>query len=151
MTKPWCSQCHAANLTNAQAKPTPDDVFHGNAFNPDTGKLAEYKEVSNSSDGLLWQASNTTEIHCLAQGYGTTLGTNTMFFISVSAIPQCKKATYLCIVCTHQMEKEVLHHVRWTVGGDHIDYDGNVSTKTVDLVTPNYCSTASFPCPRCNA
>jgi len=109
-------------------------AIHGNAFNPDTGELAEYKELSNSSDGLVWQASNATEIHWLAQGHGTTPGINTMFFIPASTIPQGKKATYLCIVCAHQPEKEVLHHVRWTVGGDWMDYDGNVSTKTADLV-----------------
>jgi len=54
MTKPRRSPCHAANLTNAQPEPTPDAALHGNAFNPDMGELAEYKELSNSSDGLLW-------------------------------------------------------------------------------------------------
>jgi len=29
-------------------------ALHGNAFNPDTGELAEYKELSHSSDGDLW-------------------------------------------------------------------------------------------------
>jgi len=102
MTKPRRSPRHAANLGNAQPKPAPTDAaLHGNAFNPDTGELAEYKELSKSSDGLLWQASNATEIHRLAQGHGNTPGTNTMFFIPVSAIPRHKKATYLRIVCAH--------------------------------------------------
>ncbi len=135
MTKQHRLPWYAANLTTAQTKPPTDAALHGNAFNPDTGELAEYKELSNSSDGLLWQASNATKIHWLAQGHGNTPGTNTMFFIPISAIPQHKKATYLRIVCAHQPEKEVPHCVRWTVGGDCVKYDGNVSTKTADLVT----------------
>ncbi len=79
MTKPCCSHCHAANLTNAQPNPTPDFSLHGNAFNPDMGELAKYKELSNSSDGLLWQASNATVIHQLVQGHGTTPGTTPSF------------------------------------------------------------------------
>jgi len=73
-------------------------ALHGNAFNPDMGELAKY---SHSSDGHLWKASNATEIHYLAQGNGQTPGTNTMFFIPISAVLCNKKATYLCIVCTH--------------------------------------------------
>jgi len=41
----------------------PHAALHGNAFNPNTGELAEYKELSNSSDGSLWQHANATEIH----------------------------------------------------------------------------------------
>ena len=62
-------------------------------------------------------------------------GTNTIFFIPVSAIPKGRRATYLRIVCAHQPEKTVPHHVRWTVGGDRVEYTGNVSTKTADLIT----------------
>jgi hypothetical protein len=37
-------------------------VLHGNAFNPDTGKLAEFLELSECSQGALWQQSNDDEI-----------------------------------------------------------------------------------------
>ncbi len=113
----------------------PEHALHGNAFNPDTGKLAEYHKLSRSSDSTLWQASNTMEIHQLAQGHGTIKGTNTMFFIPVLAIPKNKKAMYLHIVCAHHPEKKVPQHIWWTVGGNRVDYDGNVSTKTADIVT----------------
>jgi len=59
------------------------------------GEQAEYGELSCSSDGHLWQASNAAEIHCLAQGNDQTLGTNTMFFIPISAMLHNKKATYI--------------------------------------------------------
>jgi len=79
----------------------PQSALHSNAFNPDTGELAEYKELSNSSDGSLWQHANATEIHRLAQGTNAIPRTNTMFFIRVTAIPSGKCATYLRIVCAH--------------------------------------------------
>jgi len=110
-------------------------ALHGNAFNPDTGELAEYKELSQCSDGALWREANATEIHRLAQGNGTIPGTNTMFFIPVSAIPTGKRATYLRIVCAHRPEKANPYRVRWTVGGDRVEYFGDVSTKTADIVT----------------
>jgi len=58
-----------------------------------------------------------------------------MFFIPVSAIPKGKRATYLCIVCAHRPEKANPHCVRWTVGGDRVEYFGDVSTKTADIAT----------------
>jgi hypothetical protein len=29
-------------------------ALNGNAFNPDTGKIAEYKELSQCSEGVFW-------------------------------------------------------------------------------------------------
>jgi hypothetical protein len=109
--------------------------FHGNAFNPDTGQLADYPELSRSSDGNLWQASNIEEIARLAQGYGTTAGTNTMFFIRVDQIPKDRKPTYLRIVSAFRPEKDNPRRVRWTCGGDKVDYPGSVTTKTAELIT----------------
>jgi hypothetical protein len=110
-------------------------ALHGNAFNPDTGKLAEYKELSQCSEGPYWQASNADEIGRLAQGHGAVKGTNTMFFIPVSAIPRGRKATYLRVVSAMRPEKENPRRVRWTCGGDKVDYPFDVSTKTADLTT----------------
>jgi hypothetical protein len=63
-------------------------AFHGNAFNPDTGKLAEFLELSQCSQGDLWQQSNADKIGRLAQGHGNIKGTNTIFFIDPKQIPQ---------------------------------------------------------------
>jgi hypothetical protein len=114
---------------------TPHFALHGNAFNPDTGKLAEYRELSQSSEGALWQASNAEEIGRLTQGHGEQKGTNTMFFIPVAAIPKGRKATYLRVVSAFRPEKSNPRRVRWTVGGDKVDYPFDVSTKTADLTT----------------
>jgi hypothetical protein len=122
-------------------------AYHGNAFNPDTGKLAEYRELSQSSEGPLWQSSNADEIGRLAQGFGAVKGTNTIFFINVKDIPKGRKATYLRVVAALRPEKANPRRVRWTVGGDRIDYPDDVSTKTADLTTAKLLinSTLSTP------
>ena len=58
-----------------------------------------------------------------------------MFFIPFSSIPKNKKATYLRIVAALRPEKSNPRRVRFTVGGNQIDYAGDVSTKTADLTT----------------
>ena len=107
----------------------------GHAINPDTGKIAEYRELSQSSDGVIWRRSNAEEIGRLAQGYGAIKGTNTIFFIPITAIPKGRKPAYLRAVSAYRPEKAIPHGVRWTVGGDQIDYPDDVSTKTADLTT----------------
>ncbi|KAI2490112.1 Reverse transcriptase (RNA-dependent DNA polymerase) [Fragilaria crotonensis] len=110
-------------------------AFHGHAINPDTGKIAEYRELSQCSDGPIWQASNADEIGRLAQGFGAIKGTNTIFFIHPSAMPAGRKATYLRVVSALRPEKVNPYRIRWTVGGDKVDYPFDVSTKTADLTT----------------
>ena len=75
------------------------------------------------------------EIARLAQGYKGTKGTDTIHFIPITSIPEGRKATYLQIFAAYRPEKENPRRVRWTLGGDQIDYTGNVSTKTADLTT----------------
>jgi hypothetical protein len=105
----------------------------GTAVNPETSKIAEYKDLSQSSEGPLWQASNAEEIGLLTQGFGSVKGANTMFFIPHTSIPKNKKATYLHVVATFRPEKTNPRQIRWTVGGDRIFYAADVSTKTADL------------------
>jgi len=89
-------------LPTATASPlAPHWALCGNVFNPDTGKLAKYAELSCSSKGHLWHTSSMAEIHCLAQGTATIPGTKIMHIISVSQLPHGIKATYLCIACAY--------------------------------------------------
>jgi len=71
--------------------------------------------------------------------------------IPISAIPHGHHVTYLCIVCAHCPEKAVPHCVCWTIGGDHVEYLGNVSTKTADIITAKllFNSMASTPSGQC--
>ena len=112
-------------------------ALHGNAFNPDTGQLAEYRELRNCSEGPLWRASCADEFGRLCQGHGNDMptGTETMFFIRRDQIPKHKKTTYMRIVAAYRPEKSNPHRVRFTCGGDKIEYHGDVSTKTADLTT----------------
>jgi hypothetical protein len=64
-----------------------------------------------------------------------SFGTDTMFFIPITDIPKNKKPTYLRIVAAFRPEKPNPRRVHFTVGGNRIDYDGDVSTKTADLTT----------------
>jgi hypothetical protein len=114
---------------------TDEYALHGNAFNPDTGKLAEYKELSQCSDGPYWIESECEEIGRLFQGYKHIQGTNTCIFIHKHDIPRNKRPTYLRIVAAHRPEKDNPFRIRWTCGGDRIVYEFDASTKTADLST----------------
>ena len=99
---------------------------HGTAINPDTGNIAEYKEFSGCSDAAHWQHSNTDEIGRMFQGLGPDsympTGTNTLWFIDRKDIPKHKKPTYVRVVCADRPKKPNPRRVRWTAGGDRIDY-----------------------------
>ena len=89
----------------SQTQGPPAIALLGSAVNPDTGKIAEYKELSQCSEGPLWQASNAEEIGRLTQGFGGQKGTDTMFFIPHTSIPKNKKPTYLRVVSAFRPEK----------------------------------------------
>jgi hypothetical protein len=119
------------------------------AINPDTGKLSEYHSLLQSTDGQHWEESCCEEIGRLAQGYPPTVpeGTNTIHFIRFDQIPAGRKATYLRLVVSDRPMKSNPRRVRFTVGGDKVDYPFEVRTKTADLTTAKIIinSTISTP------
>ena len=119
------------------------------AVNPDTGKLSEYSTLLQSSDGQHWEESCCEEIGRLAQGYPPTVpqGTDTMHFIRIDQIPHGRKATYLRLVVADRPMKANPRRVRFTVGGDKVDYPFDVCTKTAALTTAKLLinSTISTP------
>lgn len=70
----------------------PQYAFFGNAINIDTGKPAEYLELSRSSRGPLWIDGMSLEI-------GKLLGTETVRFINIEDIPRNIRITYAKVVC----------------------------------------------------
>jgi hypothetical protein len=50
-------------------------------------------------------------------------------------IPEYRKITYSKIVCDYNPHKQEKEHVRLTVGGDRLDYSGDVTTSTADITT----------------
>jgi len=78
----------------------PAKYFCCYAIHPDTRLPAEYKDLRNSSEGAEWIIETADKVSQLAQGNSNTRikGTDTMFFIHQSKIPQDRKPTYLHIV-----------------------------------------------------
>ena len=84
--------------------------IHGTDVNLDTGVSAEYKELSKSSAGDLWRASNADEIGRIFQGLGPTSyileGTNTLFLNNKGVITKHTKPTYIRVVYSDRLEKQ---------------------------------------------
>ena len=98
----------------------------------------------------IWTRSFSNELGRLAQGVGGRVeGTNTMFFIPKNKVPQdrFKDVTYGRIVVDYRPQKEEPHRTRLTVGGNLINYPGDVSTPTADITTAKLLinSTISTP------
>ena len=116
--------------------------FLGMAVNPDTGELCEYRQLAASSMGARWQLAFCIEWGRLFQGfkaedpkYSAVQGTNTCQLIHPKEIPDGKKATYIRICSNYREQKEDPYRVRCTVGGNLINFPGDKSTRTADLVT----------------
>jgi hypothetical protein len=94
--------------TRSKSKADPSAFAYallGNAINLDTGTIAKYKELSQCSEGPLWQASNAEEIGRLTQGFEEQQVTNTMFIIPHTSIPKDKKPTYIRVLSAFRPEK----------------------------------------------
>jgi hypothetical protein len=129
-----------ANKVIKTAKGLANDPFYHQAnavVDPNTGASLEYRHLKAGPDSVKWLQAATNEIGRLTQGTGPDMptGTDTMFFIKHTDKPSNKKATYLRIVAAHKPHKAEPCRIRFTCGGDKIDYPGNVSTPTVDLTT----------------
>ena len=62
-------------------------------------------------------------------------GSNTIHFIHPSQKLANRTATYLRIVANYRPQKKDPYRIRFTVGGNRIEYPGNVSTPTAELAT----------------
>ena len=83
----------------------------------------------------IWTKSLSNEYGRLAQGNDRVDGTDTIFFIHYHEMPKDRRATYANFVVDIRPEKEEKHRVRLTVGGNLVEYPGNVSTDTTDITT----------------
>eukprot|EP00956_Cyclotella_meneghiniana_P043249 scaffold260206_cov139-Cyclotella_meneghiniana.AAC.1 len=110
----------------------------GAVLDAKTGELMEYRHLLKNPEYCdVWSKAGAKEIGRLAQGLpGVVEGTNTMFFKSYDEIPQDRKkdVTYARICVNYRPEKEDPNRVRITVGGDRINYPGDVGTPTADML-----------------
>jgi hypothetical protein len=93
----------------------------------------------------LWTRGFGNECGRLFQGIRYIPGTDTCFFIKLTNIPKDIKITYGKKVYDykpHEMEKE---RVRLTVGGDKLDYSGDVTSSTADITTFKILINSTIP------
>jgi hypothetical protein len=106
-------------------------------INEETGASLEYRHLINdTSTFTIWNESAANEFGRLAQGVGERItGSNTIFFIPRQAVPKGRIFTYGRFVVDIRPNKSEIHRVHLTVGGNLIQYQGDVSTRSADLNT----------------
>jgi hypothetical protein len=103
----------------------------------DTGTAHEYRQlIAYPKTRDVWLHAAANKFGRLAQGVKTRIkGTNTINFIHRSQVPTGRTVTCARFCANIRPQKEETHRCRITVGGDRIDYPGEVSTKTAGLTT----------------
>ena len=104
----------------------------------DTGRSMEYRDLlADPTTRDVWLHSAANEFGRLAQGLPDNCvdATNTIFFIPVTKVPRNKRPTYARFVCSFHPQKPEPYRTRLTVGGNLIDYPGNLSMKVADMTT----------------
>jgi hypothetical protein len=105
-------------------------------IHPVTGKEMEYPAlIKDPHLQPLWTRGFGNEYRRLFQGIRDIAGTDTCFFIKLTNIPKDRNITYGKIVCDYKPHRKEKEHVRLTVGGDRLDYSGDVATSTADITT----------------
>jgi hypothetical protein len=105
-------------------------------IHPATGKEMEYTALMKDPRlKPLWARGFGNECGRLFQGIQDIPGTDTCFFIKLTNIPKDRNITYGKIVCDYKPHKKEKERVRLTVGGDILDYSGDVATSTADITT----------------
>ena len=104
----------------------------------DTGKLLNYLQLlSDPKYRKDWSVAAANEFGRLAQGVGNRVkGTNTIKFVRKDQIPSSRKkdVTYRQFVCTIRNEKKEKHRMRFVMGGNRINYPGEVATPTAEML-----------------
>ena len=127
----------AANLAAFSPLPSLDHVANA-VIHPDTGAMLEYRDLMKTKMRDQFIQANIDEIGRLTDGRvgkSASVPSRTMAFVHWSELPRGKKATYLRIVADHRPQKANPNRVRWTAGGDKIEYPGSVSTPTAEMLT----------------
>jgi hypothetical protein len=110
---------------------------HANVvIHPVTGKEMEYLALMKDPRlQPLWTRGFGNECGRLFQGIRDIPGTDTCFFIELKNTPEDRNITYGRMVCDYKPHKQEKERVRLTVGGNRLDYSGDVATSTADITT----------------
>jgi hypothetical protein len=106
-------------------------------MHPITGKSMEYRQLtSDLATKAAWQLSAASKFGRLAQGVGGQIkGTDTIKFIWANELPDDRQPIYPRFVCMEQLHKEEKFCTQMTIGGNLIDYPGDVSIGTAEMET----------------
>ena len=103
-----------------------------------SGKMLNYRQLMKDPKYRRdWSISSANEFGRLANGVGGRIkGTNTIKFVHKHQVPKerMKDVTYGQFVCTVRPEKAEKNRTRFTVGGDRINYPGEVATPTAEML-----------------
>jgi hypothetical protein len=112
-------------------------LHHANSvIHPTAGKEMEYAALMKDPRlQPLWSQGFGNECGPLFQGIRDIPGTDTCFFVPLPSIPNDRKITYGKIVCDYKPHKQEKERVRLTIGGDRLDYSGDVATSMADITT----------------
>ena len=128
-----------ADINEVILQPPPSDTPMQYAYavhDPDSGQMLEYRHlIRHPKLKHIWLKAGANEFGRLAQGIRDIPGTDTITFISKSELPPNKRPTYARFVADIRPQKEEQHRVRLTIGGNLIQYDGDVSSPTGSLTT----------------
>jgi hypothetical protein len=108
--------------------------LENSVVHPITGKEMEY--MAFMKDPVLqplWKRGFGNKVGRLFQGIRDIQGTNTCIFIELKNIPKNRQITYGKIFCDYKPHKKGKERVRLAVGGDRLDYSGEVATSTADI------------------
>ena len=104
----------------------------------ETGKLLKYRQLMNHPKHKKgWRISSANEFEQLVNGVGRQIkGTNTIRFICAADVPSDRRrnVTYGKFVCSVRPEKADKNRTQFVVGGDQINYPGEVATPHYSLV-----------------
>ena len=108
----------------------------------ETGKLLSYKQMMRyPKEKKLWSTSLANQFGRLTNGVGghIKIPTNTIKFINKNDVPNYrqKDVTYGSFVCNVRNEKSEKNRTRFVVGGDRINYPGEVAYPTADMLVEN--------------
>jgi hypothetical protein len=97
----------------------------------------EYRQlITDPTTKDAWLLSSANEFGRLAQGVGGRIDcTNTIRFIPSKDLPHGQTATYPRFVCSERPQKEERNRTRLTLGGNLINYPGDVSVGTAEMDT----------------
>jgi hypothetical protein len=111
----------------------------GAVMDVETGDMMEYRHLlKHPKYRETWSKAFGKEIGRLAQGQkGVVNGTDALFFIPKSDVPpeRLRDITYARICANYRPEKADPNRIRITLGGNLVNYPGDVGTRTADLLT----------------